>query len=62
MANVLDGGLASTGERVLAVDALNTVSGVDVLDKGDLPASSGSLAGGNSGVSEEELPDLARIS
>lgn len=43
---------------VLGIDTLNTVSRVDVLDKGDLVASRGTLSGGNGGESEEIFPNL----
>lgn len=58
---VLAGLLASlqrTAETIGVVDTLNTVSRVDVLDESDLVASSGTLAGNDGAVSEEELPDL----
>lgn len=45
VAHVVDGGLAGTLEAVLGVNTLNTVGGVDVLDHGELPAGSASLAG-----------------
>jgi hypothetical protein len=44
----------------LSVDAVGTVSGVDVLDHGDLVASSGTLARDNGRVSKEVFPDLWR--
>jgi hypothetical protein len=52
--------LESARETELGVDAIGTVSGVDVLDHGDLVASSGTLARDNSRVSEEIFPDLWR--
>lgn len=58
MANALNSGLASTGEGELGVDALNAVSGVDVLDEGELPAGSRALAGDDGGGSQEVFPDL----
>ena len=42
----------------MGVNALDTVSGVQVLDKSDLVASCGALAGDDGGVGEEEFPDL----
>lgn len=62
VANVVNGCLAGSGKTVLRVDTLNPVSGVDVLDKGDLPAGSTTLAGSNGGGSKEVLPDLDDIS
>lgn len=47
---------------MLSGNALNTVSGVDVLNKGKLPAGGTTLAGSDSGGSKEVLPDLKRIS
>lgn len=58
VANVVDGSLTGSGETVLRVDALNTVSGVDVLDEGELPAGSTTLARGDGGGGEEVFPDL----
>lgn len=49
--------LASSGKAVLSVDTLNTVGGVDVLDKGELPASGTTLARGDGGGSKEVLPN-----
>jgi hypothetical protein len=57
----LDGGLASCescGQTELSVDTIDTVSGVQVLDQGDLVASCTSLSGNDGGVSQEVLPDL----
>lgn len=48
----------STGEVELGGDALDTVSGVDVLDKSDLVASCSTLAGGDGGRGKEVFPDL----
>lgn len=42
----------------LSVDALNTVSGVDVLDQDNLVAGSTTLSGYDGRVGEEVLPDL----
>jgi hypothetical protein len=39
--------LESTGKTKLGVDTIGTVSGVDVLDHGDLVASSGTLTRDN---------------
>ena len=47
-----------TREVELVVDALDTVSRVDVLDQSDLEASGGALAGDDGRVREEVLPDL----
>ena len=58
MANVVDSSLAGSSKTVLGVDALDTVSRVDVLDKGNLPAGSTTLAGSDGRGSEEVLPDL----
>jgi hypothetical protein len=46
-ASTIDGSLASSRKAVLGVDTLNTVSGVNVLDKSELPASSSTLPGGD---------------
>lgn len=62
VANGVDGSLASSGKAVLGVDTLNTVGGVDVLDEGNLPAGSTTLAGSDGGGSQEVLPDLNKIS
>jgi hypothetical protein len=56
--HVVDGGLTGALEAVLGVNTLNTVGGVDVLDEGQLPAGSASLAGGDGRVGQEVLPDL----
>ena len=48
----------STRECVLAWDTFDTVGGVDVLDEGDLVASSGSLTGDDGRVGEEIFPNL----
>lgn len=58
MADTVNGSLASSRKAVLGVNALHTVSRVDVLDKSDLPASSTTLAGGDGRGSQEVLPDL----
>ena len=58
MANIVDSSLAGSSKTVLGVDALDTVSRVDVLDKGNLPAGSTTLAGSDGRGSEEVLPDL----
>lgn len=47
MANIVDSCLASGIKTELVVDTLDTVGRVDVLDKGDLPAGSTTLAGGD---------------
>lgn len=62
VANGVNGGLAGSGEAVLRVNTLNTVGGVDVLDEGDLPAGSTTLAGSDGGGSKEVLPDLNNVS
>lgn len=61
MANVVNRSLAGSGEAVLGVDAFDTVGGVDVLDKGNLEASSTTLAGSDSRRSEEVFPDLHEL-
>ena len=48
--NAVNTGLAGPGEADLTVDTFNTVGRVDVLDEGDLEASSTTLAGGDSRV------------
>ena len=58
LANVVDSSLAGSSKTELGVDALDTVSRVDVLDKGNLPAGSTTLAGSDGRGSEEVLPDL----
>lgn len=58
LANVVDSSLAGSSKTELSVDALDTVSRVDVLDKGNLPAGSTTLAGSDGRGSEEVLPDL----
>lgn len=58
LANVVDSSLARSSKTELGVDALDTVSRVDVLDKGNLPAGSTTLAGSDGRGSEEVLPDL----
>ena len=58
LANVVDSSLAESSKTELGVDALDTVSRVDVLDKGNLPAGSTTLAGSDGRGSEEVLPDL----
>jgi hypothetical protein len=58
---VFAGGLArfkSTLQTELAVDALDTVGGVDVLDQCQLVAGGTTLSGGDGAVGEEVLPDL----
>jgi len=50
--------LKRTMEAVLAVDALDTMGRVDVLDHSDLIASSAALAGDDGGIGQEEFPDL----
>jgi hypothetical protein len=54
----VDGSLASTGETELRLDTLDTVGRVDVLDEGELPAGSPTLARGDSGGGKEVFPDL----
>ena len=58
---LLASGFASiegTLKAELAVDTLNTVRGVDVLDQSDLVASGATLARGDGAVGEEVFPDL----
>ena len=62
VANGVNRGLAGSSEAILRVDTLNTVGGVDVLDEGDLPAGSTTLAGSDGGSSKEVLPDLNNVS
>lgn len=59
-ASAVNGALASSSKTVLSGDAFNTVSGVDVLNKGKLPAGGTTLAGSDSGGSKEVLPDLKK--
>lgn len=61
-ASAVDSLLASSRKTVLTGDALNTVGGVDVLNKGELPAGGTTLAGSDSRGSKEVLPDLKRSS
>ena len=58
MANGVDSCLTSCSETELAVNTLDTVGRVDVLDKCELPAGSTTLAGGDGRGSQEVLPDL----
>jgi hypothetical protein len=51
-------GLKGPRERELGVNALDTMGGVQVLDKGDLVAGCGALTRDDGGVGEEEFPDL----
>lgn len=60
MASVVNSCLASGIKTELVVNTLDTVGGVDVLDKGDLPAGSTTLAGGDGRSSQEVFPDLKR--
>lgn len=53
-----DGGLASTDETELGLDSLNSVGGVDVLDKSELPAGGTTLARGDGRSSQEVFPNL----
>jgi hypothetical protein len=58
---ILAGGLAgfeSALQAELAVDTLNTVGRVDVLDQCQLVAGGTTLSGGDGAVGEEVLPDL----
>lgn len=48
----------SCGKGKLSVDTFNPVSGVDILDKTDLEAGSGSLTGCNGRVRKKVFPDL----
>lgn len=48
-----------TSETELSLDAVNAVNSVEVLDTGDLEASSAALARSDGGIGEEVLPDLA---
>lgn len=57
-ASAVNGALASGSKTVLSSDAVNAVSGVDVLNKRKLPAGGTTLAGSDSGGSKEVLPDL----
>ena len=50
--------LEGTMEAKLGLNTLNTVRRVDVLNHCNLVASSGTLPGDNSGISEEVFPDL----
>lgn len=57
-AQVSAGVLQSTLKAELSRNTLSTVSGVDVLDEGNLEGGGGTLAGSNSRVGQEELPNL----
>jgi hypothetical protein len=46
-------------QAVLRLDTIHTVDGVQVLDKGDLEACCGTLAGRDRGVGKEVLPNLS---
>ena len=61
LCNVL-GSLEGARQTELGVDALDTVSRVDVLDHGDLVASGGTLARDDGGVGKEVFPDLLKVS
>ena len=56
------GGIESPGKRELGVDALNTVSRVDILDQGDLVAGGTSLTRDDGGIGKEEFPNLECVS
>jgi hypothetical protein len=58
VADIIDSSLTGTLEAVLRIDTLDTVSGVDVLDKGELPACGTTLAGGDGRRGQEVFPDL----
>jgi hypothetical protein len=51
-------GLKGARERELGVNSLDTMGGVQVLDKGDLVAGCGALARDDGGVGKEKFPDL----
>ena len=53
--------LTSLGQAKLSRDTLNTVGGVDVLDEGELPAGSSTLARGDGSGGEEVFPDLTEL-
>ena len=55
-------GIESSSESELGGNAFDAVSRVDVLDQCDLVASCRTLTGDDSGVGEEEFPDLSIIS
>jgi hypothetical protein len=48
-ASTVDGALASSSKAVLTGDTLDTVGGIDVLNKGELPAGGTTLAGSDGG-------------
>ena len=54
------GRLETALESVLGRNTLDTVSGVDVLDQGDLEAGGTALARGNGGVGQEIFPNLSQ--
>jgi hypothetical protein len=54
-------GSESSRQVELRWNALDTVSGIQVLDKRDLIASGSTLAGGDGGVRKEVLPDLLKV-
>lgn len=54
----VDSSLTGTLKAVLSVDTLDTVGGVDVLDKSELPAGGTTLTGGDGRRSKEVFPDL----
>lgn len=51
----------SAGEAELRGDAINAVGGVEVLDDDHLETGGATLARGDDGPCEEELPDLEKF-
>lgn len=60
--HILGSRLAGRIETELGLNALNAVSGVDVLDQSKLPAGSTTLAGGDCGSGQEVFPNLFAVS
>ena len=58
----LHGSGKCTSKTELGAVAVDTVSGVQVLDDHDLEAGGATLAGSNDGPSKEEFPDLQVVS
>lgn len=61
IAHVLSSRLTGRVKAELALDPLNAVSRVDILDQGKLPAGSTALAGGDGGGCQEVFPDLYSV-
>lgn len=58
IAHVLGSSFTGRIKAELGLDAFNTVSRVDVLDEGELPAGGTTLAGSDGGGGQEVFPNL----